>query len=692
MGYRHLRTRVRNNPAPKRSSKKPVGLEKPGTHTSQNPPHFSGREVTSLGGISLTSESIWYLRRTIGNRALNRLIQAKLKISQPGDEYEREADRVADNVLRSPEPETIGLSRIQQVTSERREESPLQRMPEEKRQAFEEEEQTIHAKEQPGTAPAASSENDSQIEVLPDRGKPLPEAVRAYFEPRFGLDFSEVRVHEGAQAAESAQAINARAYTTGEDIVFGSGEYAPGTTEGKRLLAHELTHVVQQGKARRNKLAHNSHNTIHQTSTRQVSRQGFLTPAQETAAIDFNNARYDERSIRIFQIITGAAVDGQFGRLSAEAVAGFQNANGLGIDGQVGENTLNAMVPNRAAAGLHEHAIQLVVDFYNLNVTRDTLTVHFDPALAVAGATTLQPGNLRVIRIGPPAFASAPVLRNAINAQLASPAPAPAAVGPRPAHLTNARELEAVQFNQGRFGDRRSVLAIQALVGARPDGVFGSDTVERIAEFQNVNVLAIDGKAGDVETLPAMVAQLIAANNQDSAIRMIVDFYNFRDDGNLLDVFFDPGVAANADTDFRPDEPVRVRVGPSGLAQPFPGIVHTIAHEYEHVRRLKEGIVGRNTHEFLGEAIEILSEGMREEALETLAPAAPGFVAGFANDANRALVNWNAMSLADRRTFRNRFIAVRQRVRDRIAAGTPAQQALHAALLAGYNAVVLPPP
>src|SRR4029453_1732872 len=107
-------------------------------------------------------------------------------------------------------------------------------------------------------------------------------------------------------------------------------------TEGKKLLAHELTHVVQQGKARRNKLANNLPNTIHQTNTRQVSRQGFLTPAQETAAIDFNNARYDERSIRIFQIITGAAVDGQFGRLSAEAVAGFQNANGLGEEGKKG--------------------------------------------------------------------------------------------------------------------------------------------------------------------------------------------------------------------------------------------------------------------------------------------------------------------------------------------------------------------
>jgi hypothetical protein len=236
------------------------------------------------------------------------------------------------------------------------------------------------------------------------------------------------------------------------------------------------------------------------------------------------------------------------------------------------------------------------------------------------------------------------------------------------------------------------VLAIQGLVGTRLDGVFGSDTVERIAEFQNANGLTVDGKVGQDETLPLMVNQLIAAANQNAVLRMIVDFFDIRDDGNLLDVRFDAGVAANASTDFRPNEPVRVRVGPSGLAQPFAGIVHTIAHEFEHVRRLKEGIAPAATHEFLGEAIEILSVGMPEEALEGVAPGSPGFVAGFADDAGRALINWNAMPLADRQRFRGRFIAVRQRVRDRVAAGTPAQQALHAPLVANYNAVVLPPP
>nr|QNO51016.1 hypothetical protein EDLMLJLI_00009 [Methanosarcinales archaeon ANME-1 ERB6] len=70
-----------------------------------------------------------------------------------------------------------------------------------------------------------------------------------FFEPRFGVNFGQVRVHTGTQAAESAQVLNARAYTLGQDVVFGEGQYAPGTAVGRRLLAHELTHVVQQSAA-----------------------------------------------------------------------------------------------------------------------------------------------------------------------------------------------------------------------------------------------------------------------------------------------------------------------------------------------------------------------------------------------------------------------------------------------------------
>jgi hypothetical protein len=83
-------------------------------------------------------------------------------------------------------------------------------------------------------------------EVLRSPGEPLDRPAREYFEPHFGEDFSRVRVHTGEQAAASARAVNALAYTVGRNVVFAAGRYAPSTAEGRRLLAHELTHVVQQ--------------------------------------------------------------------------------------------------------------------------------------------------------------------------------------------------------------------------------------------------------------------------------------------------------------------------------------------------------------------------------------------------------------------------------------------------------------
>src|SRR6266567_4433734 len=83
-------------------------------------------------------------------------------------------------------------------------------------------------------------------DVLSSHGQPLDAGTRAFMEPRFEYDFSQVRVHADDRAAESARAVNALAYTVGKNVVFGEGEYKMGTNEGRRLLAHELTHVVQQ--------------------------------------------------------------------------------------------------------------------------------------------------------------------------------------------------------------------------------------------------------------------------------------------------------------------------------------------------------------------------------------------------------------------------------------------------------------
>ena len=161
-------------------------------------------------------------------------IQGKLKIGAVNDALEQEADRVAERVMRVSAPEPALRSAPQEVS---RKCGPC------------EEEEKLQRK-QAGTAEAASGEAPASVyEALRSPGQPLDAPTRAYFEPRFGQDFSGVRVHTGAAAAQSAREVNAYAYTVGHNMVFGPSQFAPGTQQGRRLLAHELTHVVQQGRS-----------------------------------------------------------------------------------------------------------------------------------------------------------------------------------------------------------------------------------------------------------------------------------------------------------------------------------------------------------------------------------------------------------------------------------------------------------
>lgn len=148
-------------------------------------------------------------------------VQPKLEVGAANDAFEREADRVADQVMRMPD-------------------SPAGELPEE------EEEKLVSPKADTGGVTPLSGELADRIQALVGGGSPLGEGERAFFEPRFGADFSQVRVHTGPEAEEAASALNAQAFTLGHDIAFGPGRYAPGTEEGMRLMAHELTHVVQQ--------------------------------------------------------------------------------------------------------------------------------------------------------------------------------------------------------------------------------------------------------------------------------------------------------------------------------------------------------------------------------------------------------------------------------------------------------------
>ena len=210
--------------------------------------------------ISSPIDQILSLQKTIGNQAVQRMmksraIQAKLRISQPRDIYEQEADRVAEQVMRMPEPH------VQRQTGEEKKEEELiqpkplieQITPLVQRQVEpeeEEEEEILRTKGRTGQIPEVTPENEFHIQSLKGGGQPLPKSVRAFFEPRFDQDFSRVRVHTGMLAADTAQAANAQAFTVGHDVVFGKGQYAPETDAGRRLLAHEFTHVVQQSDQR----------------------------------------------------------------------------------------------------------------------------------------------------------------------------------------------------------------------------------------------------------------------------------------------------------------------------------------------------------------------------------------------------------------------------------------------------------
>ena len=153
-------------------------------------------------------------------------IQAKLAVGRVDDPLEHEADRIADRVMRMPDP---GHSESRPGAGGG---APIR----------------LQAKA--ATSAGTGGEAPATVrEVLGSTGRPLDASTRAFFEPRFGRDLGDVRVHADAEAAASARAVGALAYTVGRDVVFGAGSYAPHSEAGRRLLAHELTHTLQQNGA-----------------------------------------------------------------------------------------------------------------------------------------------------------------------------------------------------------------------------------------------------------------------------------------------------------------------------------------------------------------------------------------------------------------------------------------------------------
>jgi outer membrane protein OmpA-like peptidoglycan-associated protein len=163
-----------------------------------------------------------------GNQAALRRLQAKLQVGAVNDPQEREADAFADRVMRMTAPAASAPPvAVHRKCAECESEGKLDR-------------KAAVAGPDGGEAPA------SVHQTLAEPGRPLSETARTFFEPRFGRPLDHVRVHEGGQAAESAQAVGALAYASGRHVVLGTAAPAPESQAGRRLIAHELAHVVQQ--------------------------------------------------------------------------------------------------------------------------------------------------------------------------------------------------------------------------------------------------------------------------------------------------------------------------------------------------------------------------------------------------------------------------------------------------------------
>jgi hypothetical protein len=319
-------------------------------------------------------------------------IQPKLTIGQPNDKYEQEADAMAEQVVRGNAGSTgasLGSPQVQTMCADCAEEQGMQRKsaeeePQEEAPAIskkEEEEKPeiskMAAEEEPQEeAPALSKKEQeeekptlqtkpllmrktqngasvgtpalaSQLSSSRGGGQTLPHQTNQEMSQAFGADFSQVRIHTDSRSEEMNQGLSARAFTHGSDIYFNRGEYNPGSTAGKTLLAHELTHVVQQNGAKGNNKIQRALGDGHDLNSPRFSGNPELEAAFDNESV----IRRSSSGVAV-QLIQQAlvdsgfplprfGVDGKFGTETESALRNYQTAHGLGADGIVGPETMS---------------------------------------------------------------------------------------------------------------------------------------------------------------------------------------------------------------------------------------------------------------------------------------------------------------------------------------------------------------
>lgn len=226
---------------------------------------------------------------------------------------------------------------VQKMDAPKEEEKPIQKADEkEELQAKEEKEELIQAKSQGGTS-QASPNFSSRLSASKGQGSALPKNTQAQMEQGIGADFSQVRIHTDSEAANMNKEISAQAFTHGQDVYFNQGKFSPDSTEGKRLLAHELTHVVQQGKEVKRQVQQStdeertrylrqlqgSESTPHQSRAAQALQQletnaadpNFQMNVENRAAISLLRSMYDSGQIEFWETSNSGTAAAAFHRV-----------------------------------------------------------------------------------------------------------------------------------------------------------------------------------------------------------------------------------------------------------------------------------------------------------------------------------------------------------------------------------------
>jgi len=274
-------------------------------------------------------------------KLLGKPLQTKLRVNEPGDEYEQEADRVAAQVMRMAECSGVTPPRIQRLGCEC--------------------EKELHRNRASGVEVVKSD-----FQHAHDGGQPLLDSERRFFEPRFGQDFSQVRIHTGDEASIRARSVNALAYTMGSDVVFGEGQFRPGTEDGRRLLAHELAHTIQQtgaGPPEIQRTIGDGHDLTSSRFAGDLILEAVYDDERQLQSGDKGVAV--SKAVRKLQLALvdagfsrpGLRANGKFGAETTAAVQDFQRASGLegggiakGIDGVVDATTMG-WLDQRFSAG-----------------------------------------------------------------------------------------------------------------------------------------------------------------------------------------------------------------------------------------------------------------------------------------------------------------------------------------------------